>query len=164
MTDRPDALQALLDREEVRETVYRYATGVDTRDWELYRSIFADRVHVDFSSWNGRPGAETSADEWVAGVKVLFTGLDATQHVMSNPIVDLDGDRAVCTVYMKAEHFLYSEAGDDSFAIGGYYRDTLVRTGAGWRIDGVTLTVTWRRGNEGVMTRGAERGRQRLGG
>ncbi len=157
-------LQHLLDREAIRETVYRYATGIDTRDWELYRSILADPVRIDFSSWNGRPAADTAADDWVAGVRVLFTGLDATQHSMSNPIVEVDGDRAVCTVYMQAAHFLHSDRGDDSFTIGGHYRDTLIRTGEGWRIDGVTLTVTWRRGNEGVMTRGVERGQERLGG
>ncbi len=37
----------------VAETVYRYAVGIDTRDFTLYRSIFADQVTIDISSYNG---------------------------------------------------------------------------------------------------------------
>ena len=35
---------------EILETVYCYATGIDTRDWSLYRSIFLDEVEMDFLS------------------------------------------------------------------------------------------------------------------
>jgi SnoaL-like domain len=156
-------LTELLDREAIRETVYRYATGLDTKDFELYRSIFTDRVRIDFSSWNGRAPAEVDAEDWVDGVRVLFTGLDASQHSMTNPTVTVDGDTATCVMYMQAEHFLHSDRGDASFAIGGYYTDELVRSPAGWRLSAVALTVLWRRGNEGVMAQATERGRQRLG-
>ncbi|MEQ8716789.1 MAG: nuclear transport factor 2 family protein [Acidimicrobiales bacterium] len=147
----------LLDRTRIVETVYRYATGIDLRDWELYRSIFAEQVTMDFSSWNGRPPVTLDADEWVADVVPLFEGLDATQHTLSQPIVEIDGDRATCTVYMKAEHFLWNDRGDDWHSLGGYYTDTLVRTDAGWRIDGVTLTVLWNKGNRGVLQLARER-------
>ena len=73
---------------------YEYALGIDTRDWDLYRSIFTDEITMDFSSYSGQPAAPMSADAWVNACKVVFTGLDATQHVMSNPMVDIDGDRA----------------------------------------------------------------------
>jgi SnoaL-like domain len=46
-----EQLQWLVDRELIVETVYLYATAVDDRDWELYRSIFTDVVDVDFSSY-----------------------------------------------------------------------------------------------------------------
>ena len=32
--------------------MYGYATGIDTRDWALFRSIFADEVTIDFTSYN----------------------------------------------------------------------------------------------------------------
>ena len=37
------------DKLAVAETIYRYATGIDTRDFALYRSIFASDVAIDFS-------------------------------------------------------------------------------------------------------------------
>jgi hypothetical protein len=43
---------SLEDRVAVLETVYKYALGIDIRDWGLYRSIFTDEIEVDFSSYN----------------------------------------------------------------------------------------------------------------
>ncbi len=39
------------DKLAVAETVYHYATGVDRRDWALFRSLFTDIVTIDFSSF-----------------------------------------------------------------------------------------------------------------
>lgn len=152
------------DHTEITRRVYEYAYGIDTRDWGLYRSIFADEITVDFSSYNGNPAATMTADAWVAGVKVLFTGLDATQHSMSNPLVDVDGDRARCRMYMQAEHFFLNVQGSQDFALGGYYDDRLVRTGAGWKIAAVTLNVLWNRGNRHIMELAAQLGAERLAG
>ena len=146
------------ERIDVAEVVYAYATGVDSRDWALYRSIFTDEVEVDFSSWDGRPAARMRADDWVAGVKPLFTALDATQHSMMNPRVTIEGERATCVMYMQAAHFLREAGGDPEFTIGGYYTDRLVKTASGWKLAAVKLTVMWRRGNFHVMTLAAERG------
>ena len=80
------------DRLNVAETVYRYAYGVDTRDFALYRSIFAERVAIDFTSYHGGEAMVMTADQWVAGVRPLFTALAATQHSMTNPVTSIDGD------------------------------------------------------------------------
>jgi hypothetical protein len=152
----------MTDRDEIISRLYEYAYGIDLRDFELYRSIFCEQVRIDFSSYEGRGGPRTTtADHWVAQVQPLFVGLDATQHTMSNPLVDVDGDRARCRMYMQAAHFLWS-APEPEFTIGGYYDDTLLRTADGWRIDGVTLTVWWRRGDAAIMTAARELGRRRL--
>ncbi len=146
------------DKISVAETVYRYAYGIDTRDFALYRTIFADEVAIDFSSYNGQHPSSMSADVWVARVQPLFCGLDATQHTMSNPLVDVNNDHARCRMYMQAIHILDSADPMAWFTIGGYYDDTLVRSGMGWLITGVTLTVLWRQGDPEIMKRAAERG------
>lgn len=137
---------------------YEYAFGIDTCDYELLRSVFTDRIEMDFSSYNGRPAATTTADEWVAGCAQLFDGLDATEHTMTNPIVDLDrnGERARCRMAMQAAHFLGDAPGNE-FTIGGWYDDRLVRIDGAWNIEAVTLNVTWRRGNEAIMAAAIER-------
>jgi hypothetical protein len=99
------------------------------------------------------------ADSWVAAITPLFTGLDATQHTMSNPLVDIVGNEARCRVYMQAAHFLWRDdleavtgSADPHFTIGGYYDDHLVLDGdRRWRLDAVRLTVWWRSGNEAIM-------------
>jgi len=151
------------DFQSICDLRYAYATGVDTRDWTLYRSIFCDRVAIDFSSYNQRPASVMSAEAWVDGVKPLFHGLAATQHSMTNPRVVVDGNRATLTMYMQAEHILDHEDPTSWFTIGGYYTDEVRRTGGRWRIAGVTLTVYWRRGRPDIMPVAAERGRALLG-
>lgn len=146
----------------ITRKVFEYAYGIDTRDWELYRSIFADDIRMDFSSYSGAAARSMSADDWVANVKILFTGLDATQHSMSNPLVDLDGERARCRMYMQAEHFLITDQGSNDYALGGYYDDQLVRTAGEWKITAVTLNVLWHRGNRHIMELASQIGARRL--
>lgn len=143
------------DVDHVTRTLYDFAFGIDSRDYDLFRSVFTDRVELDYSSYHGGPARTMDADDWVAACASLFDGLQATQHSMSNPVVDLDGDRARCRMYMQAVHVLPNPDGDAEFTIGGYYDDRLVRTGdgrrSGWRIEAVQLTVWWRRGNPDIM-------------
>jgi len=142
------------DRLDVAETVYRYAVGIDTRDFALYRSIFAEQVSIDFSSYSGTPAATMTADQWVAGLQSLFNGLSATQHSMTNPLTIVDGDTATCRMYMQAHHVFDPDDAASWFTIGGYYDDTLVRDDrgpGGWLLTGVTLTVLWRMGDPAIM-------------
>lgn len=152
----------VVDKLAVAETIYRYAVGIDTRDFPLYRSIFADQVEIDFASYSGGEATSMSADAWVDSVRPLFTGLAATQHSMTNPIADIDGDNARCRMYMQAHHVFVADDPTSWFTIGGYYDDQLTRSDAGpagWLLTGVTLTVLWRSGDEGIMKAAAKAGR-----
>ena len=137
----------------VCRTLYRFARAIDTRDWTGYRAVFADEFDLDYSSY--RPGSvgRMQADDWVARAAALFDGLDATQHSLTNPLVDVDGDSASISIYLVAEHVL----GDEWFTIGGYYEDHLVRTNDSWLITGKKLVVTWTRGDRGILERAARR-------
>ncbi|MEM7094442.1 MAG: nuclear transport factor 2 family protein [Actinomycetota bacterium] len=149
------------DFEAITRLVYEYGYGIDQRDWAGYRSIFADDITMDFSSYSGDGGPEhLTADAWVERVRPLFDGLDATQHSMSNPLVDVaEGGRAArCRMYMQAAHFLVDDP-DPEFTIGGFYDDHLERNDGMWRITAVTLTVWWRRGNPEIMVAARQRGR-----
>jgi len=146
------------DRLDVAETVYRYAYGVDTRDFALYRSIFAERVAFDFTSFQGGEPVVMDADAWVAGVRHLFTRLAATHHMMTNPLTSIDGDTATCRMYVQAHHVHDADDPASWYTIGGYYDDVLVRSTdgpAGWLLTSVTLTVLWRRGDPEIMARAA---------
>ena len=78
-------------------------------------------------------------------MRPLFTGLAATQHSMTNPVVTIDGDTASCRMYMQAHHVFEPEKEDSWFTIGGYYDDTLLRD-AKFEFNRVKLTVLWRKG------------------
>lgn len=151
-------------RIDIAHAVYGFAYGIDRRDWAGYRQIFVappDDIEFDYESYHGRPATRMSVDDWIGAVAPLFTGLDATQHSMSNPIVEVGpGERSArCRVYMQAAHFLWRDdlealtgSGEPEFTIGGFYDDHLVLgEDDAWRIDAVRLTVWWRRGNAAIM-------------
>ena len=111
------------DKLMIAETIYLYAIGIDTKDFDLYGSIFADHINIDFSSYEGSSVPETTVltkDQWINRVRPLFTGLAATQHSMTNPVVNIDGDTASCRMYMQAHHVFEPEKEDSWFTIGGY--------------------------------------------
>jgi hypothetical protein len=151
-------------RLDVAEVKYRYALGLDTRDWALYGSIFADEVDVDFSSYDRGEPQRLTRDRWLDRVRPLFTGLDASHHVMTNPVVVAEGDGAELTMYLQAQHLLRGAGGGELFVIGGYYRDRLARTERGWQLEAVQLNVLWTDGNQALMAEAAARGRERLAG
>jgi SnoaL-like domain len=146
----------------VCRTLYRFAAAIDTRDWTTYRAVFTEEIDLDYSSYRPGSAGRFQADDWVARGKALFTGLDATQHCLYNPLVTVDGDVADVVIYVQAEHFLTNPDGDNWFTLGGYYSDRLVHQQGEWKITRKKLVVTWNRGNRHVLTLGAERGRQRL--
>ncbi len=157
-------LPQLLDRAAISDVVHAYATGLDRRDWTLFRSIFTDAIEMDFASVGLRVGSY-DADEWVRDAARLFAGFAATQHTSTNHVHDVRGDEATCTSNMQAEHFVAREPDDgladgaDRWTIGGYYTNELVRTADGWKLAKVTLIVTWQTGNPGVSRIALQRGR-----
>jgi len=155
-------LQLLVDRAAISDVLHRYATGLDTRDWALFRSIFTDEVDMDFSSIRMK-GGRVRADDWVESARVQFAGFDATQHLSANHVHDIRGDEATCTSYMRAEHFVITNEGENYYTMGGYYTNRLVRTAQGWKLCAISLTVTWNRGNRHVLRLAQRRGRERLG-
>jgi hypothetical protein len=152
-----DRTRNLEDRMAIAETMARFAAGIDTRDWALYRSVFTEHIDVDYRSWRADSYGPMSADAWVARATRLFPGLDASQHTLSNLRFEVDGESATCHAYVRADHYLVNAFGDSMFTIGGIYSDQLVRTASGWLITGKKLQVLWSQGNKHIMTLAAER-------
>lgn len=142
--------QALIDRALISDVVNAYATAVDRHDWALYRSIFTDPVEIDFRSYKPDLHLTMPVDEWVTNVSRL-ANFDATQHISSNHVHTLMGDRARCVSYMQAGHFLTRPDGAYQCFLYGYYTNDLVRTPDGWKIARCQLTVTARMGDPRVF-------------
>lgn len=147
------SLDDWIEHRAIRDTVLRYACGVDRRDWALFASCFGNEVDVDLSSWNGQPAATLPTDAWVKGVRAGLSGFDATQHINANHLIERVGDRARCTSDVQASHVL----GGERCTLGGWYESGLVRTAEGWKIRSSRLEVTWREGDESLFARAAAR-------
>jgi ketosteroid isomerase-like protein len=147
-------LGQLEDRLSITDVLYQYATGLDTRDWDVLRDCFTDDAVCDFLEFGG---VNEGKDAIVALCSGVLSGLDSSQHLIANPRVVLDGDRATSVCYFQAQHFLASPAGGNTYLVGGTYEDRHRRTDDGWKIDHRTLHCTWQDGNAGVFTEAAAR-------
>lgn len=125
------------DSDAIRALLVRYATAIDTRDWDLLRSCFTDDAVTDY----GDIGRWTSVEGIAAFMQDSHAGLGATNHMISNIEVEVDGDEATARAYV---HAVLATDGDPQSWIDsvGTYDDRLVRTPAGWRIAERTFRLT----------------------
>jgi 3-phenylpropionate/cinnamic acid dioxygenase small subunit len=145
-------LQLLIDRAEISDVQLRYATGLDSRDWRLFRSCFTDEIETDFTSVFGGEARKVNADRWTEAARRSLSGLAATQHMITNHVITVDGDAATCIAYVQARHFLPNDSGDSMQTMFGYYTNRFVRTPAGWKIRACKLTLWWQTGNPQIFT------------
>jgi SnoaL-like domain len=153
----PKNLDELIDRAAIADVAYAYAHGVDRRDWALYRSIFLERIDVDFFTWAGIRQSY-AIDEWVAMVRGTLASFDSTQHTLTNLAITLDGDQAVCVANMTARHNLVVGGTQESQILGGYYTNRLVRTALGWKIAACALMITWEEGDRALFEKALKMG------
>lgn len=148
-------LEHLLDRSALIDLVSSYAVLMDRREWSLYRSIFADELDISFPDWTSGPTTRISADEWVNIVRRTLTGYRATQHMLVNHLVELNGDKAVVHSHMTARH-VFSD--DEEEHLGGHYAHHAARTEGGWKLTAVHLTSNWDKGPRELFQRAWDRG------
>jgi len=139
------AVQGLIDRAAVSDVVHAYATAVDSRDWGLFGSLFADTLFLDFRSFHPSLYKTVTREELI-GITRSIEGLDATQHLSTQHRHSIDGNRATCISYMHAGHFLTREGQQHACFLYGHYTYELVRNGPGWIIDRYGLQITARFG------------------
>ncbi len=149
-TDR--TIQTASDRDAIVDVTTRLGWYADQRRWDELLGLFAGQVTLDYTSLAGGEPVTVSPADIVASWKGGLGGLDATQHVVSNHLVDLDGDTAVATAQFIAIHRLDNPHGDPLWTLGGHYRWTLARHQGRWRITTMTMTATWATGNRHIMT------------
>jgi hypothetical protein len=145
-------LQKLEDRTAISECVITYATSIDRADWAAYARCFTDPVHIDFSE-GGMPAGDFARDQFVGFAAVGLGGFTARQHISPNHVITFDGDdadRAVCSSYMYAQHYLEGADGGDFYLMRGSYDNHMVRTDDGWKIERLVQHVSWLDGNTGA--------------
>jgi 3-phenylpropionate/cinnamic acid dioxygenase small subunit len=125
------AAEQLLDRIAIDDLLTRYATAVDTRDWDLWESCFSPDATIDYTAFGGIAGSVRTVRAWLAEVMPRF---EMSQHLVVNREVTIEGDTARSRAAFFNPMALATPEGRVLFFDGGYYLDRLVRTPAGWRI------------------------------
>ena len=137
----PTRLEDLLEIEAIRQLKMRYCLGLDSKDWELYRSCFADSARLG----GGVPGSDLAApqlvgpDEWVASV-VRTVGTLKTLHTIHGSIVEITGPHSARGLWQ------YTQRGWGR--TGGYYTEEYAKEDGAWKITSMLITPVFANSGE----------------
>jgi hypothetical protein len=131
-------LRELVDRDDIGRLISGLGAVLDERRLEDLASIVADDVvaELPFGTVNGVDGMREAA---AANLEPYAR----TQHVLTNYLIDLDGDAAIATANLIAVHVLAADDPSTHFDVGGAYRFEAIRSLDGWRLSRVHLRPIW---------------------
>lgn len=136
----------LADRYAVSQLVKVYALGIDMRDYELTRSVFAEDATVEGSASAG------PINDYLPNVFKGAAAYQATQHNVTNQHVSLNGDEALVWSYAIAVHKVVPDEvradGRRDMTLGVQYRDSCHRFPKGWLIVRRKVVVQWAEGTD----------------
>jgi hypothetical protein len=119
------------DRLEIERLLLEYGRTLDNRDFAAYSKLFAVN-----GEWKGALGTFTGPAAIQAAMEKIFANAAGdiprgkNFHVMSNFIIQLDGDRAKAS----SVFIFYKMDGNKPVAeVAGRYEDTLIRENGVWR-------------------------------
>lgn len=134
-------IDRLVDRQAVADLLSEYAACVDGQDWKgLAERVFADDVvcrYEGFGTFEGR-------DAVLAFLEESMGPIAASQHLLTNLQVELDGDRARTRVQLWTRLVAPQDGGELRITQGAVYRHDVRRGTAGWRIHRLDLRSVWR--------------------
>jgi len=116
------------DRQDIAELLVRYATGIDRRDWPLFRTVFTTDCELDY----GEIGRWRGMDAVTEFMQQAHAAAGHTMHRITNRVIELDGDRAQARCYVNG--LIMAADNQTGVNANGFYDDEIVRTPEGWRI------------------------------
>ena len=133
-------LQDVVDHRQIADLVSRLGVWLDEKRFDDSRAVLAEDVEVD------TPGGRTRGIDAVTEQARRNHAVDATHHVITDVLVDLDGDRATARANLTVT--FVPDAADPAThrTHGERYRFDAVRTPDGWRLARVRVAPVWMTG------------------
>jgi len=116
------------DRQALQDVMLRYTAGVDDRDFDLYRSCFADDVEVIGMG----PEPVHGADAWLEFVRTALEQYGPTQHMLGPQLATIDGDTAETRNDVQALHTLKTDG--SLFTLWATYLTRMQKQDGQWKI------------------------------
>jgi hypothetical protein len=151
--DRSEA-DRLYDETRIIRVISRYFRALDDKQFEEshFRQFLAADARVIRPNGNVTEGLLRIVDSYANS----FARFEATQHLLTGHVVDVDARTASLRVNLVAIHLWNDKPADASlqdrsFTAGSVVDASLVRYPDGWRITELENRVIWRTGFRGNM-------------
>ncbi|MCU1372900.1 MAG: hypothetical protein JWO68_186 [Actinomycetia bacterium] len=127
------------DIEAIKQLKARYFRGMDTKQWDLMREVFAPDVHVDMEAEGG--GIHTDRDAFMA-MLVESIGDVTTVHHGHMPEITITSPTTASGTWAMEDKLRWPEGAPIKAMHGyGHYHETYEKGADGqWRIKTLTLT------------------------
>jgi hypothetical protein len=124
------AVRALLDKQSITEVIYRFSRAADRGDLDLMARSYHSGATEDHGAFAGPADdfMEWCRKGWESGVLV------DSSHVVTNVLVELDGDGAHVESYFLVHQTWKTRHGLLDDVYGGRYIDRFERRDGEWRI------------------------------
>jgi len=99
-TDIEASVRALRDERAVADVLVRYFRGIDAGEPQVAVSEFADEAKADIMTGKVYEGRERIG----RALGRILVRYERTSHHVTNTLVEVDGDQAVCSAYVYAFH------------------------------------------------------------
>ena len=131
---------------EIVSLTVKYCWALDERDWDSLSEVFSSDAYAKYGVTEHK-----GIDSIIEKCQKALLPLDFSHHLVTNHVVELEGDEATCKCYFQAQHVRNSTPGGVNFIIAGKYEDELTRINGEWKISSRVLTKIWTEGNEKVV-------------
>lgn len=125
-----DTLRQVADRQAITDLLYRYCRAVDRIDIPLGHSIWHDDAVADYGA-DYYQGPGKGVIDTICG---HHAGLSSHSHMVTNVIIDLDGDRAGSEAYVYGTMRMERDGQPMQLGVWGRYLDSWERRDGRWGI------------------------------
>jgi len=146
---------------ELNQLAYRYAAAVDACDVDAFLGVFHPGARLrSYHPDTEAPFADLTGHEQLASIPNTMRGMYRhTAHMMTNHLVDVDGDSASGQVLCTARHLSNDSDQPNSMNVIIRYIDRYERREGAWKIADRQIRFLWSELHE-VTDSGMGRGRE----
>ncbi len=149
-TESHDAVTALVVKQKITEVLYRRARAGDRRDVALALSCYHEGATEEHEGFSGQ------AADFIRNVSMISPNSPAPViglwHLISNVLIELDGDTADVESYHIALVSRDEGDGETQSFIGGRYLDKFAHRGGRWAITHRDVVLDWSLVGEATAT------------
>lgn len=130
---------------ELNQLAYRYAAAVDACDVAAFLAVFTPDARLrSYHPEAAEPFADLAGHAQLAAIPNTMRGMyRRTAHMMTNHLVQVDGDAATGEVLCTARHLGLETQEPTSLNVMIRYVDRYARQGGAWRIADRQIHFLW---------------------